>query len=73
MSSGSDVPVAAIFKTASGFERAGEIIAESSCWSMLKGGLTVEASGAAELYFEVYFIYHQRNKKKLFGSYLQIG
>lgn len=53
MSSGSDVPVAAIFKTASGFVRAGEIIAESNCWSMLKGGLTVEASGAAELYFEV--------------------
>ncbi|KAM5549652.1 endo-1,4-beta-xylanase 5-like [Rosa sericea] len=52
VNTGSDVPVAATFKTASGFKRAGEIIAESNCWSMLKGGLTVEASGAAELYFE---------------------
>ncbi|KAK9941868.1 hypothetical protein M0R45_007561 [Rubus argutus] len=49
---GSDIPVAAIFKTAFGFIRAGEILAESNCWSMLKGGLTVEATGAAELYFE---------------------
>ncbi|KAL6213246.1 hypothetical protein ACLB2K_012693 [Fragaria x ananassa] len=52
VNTGSDVPVAAIFKTASGFKRAGEIIAESNCWSMLKGGLTVEASGTTELYFE---------------------
>ncbi|XP_050366316.1 endo-1,4-beta-xylanase 5-like [Argentina anserina] len=51
-SGGNSVAVAAMFKTASGFVRAGEIIAESSCWSMLKGGLTVEASGNAELYFE---------------------
>ncbi|KAL6195342.1 hypothetical protein ACLB2K_030961 [Fragaria x ananassa] len=26
--------------------------AESNCWSMMKGGLTVNASGPAELYFE---------------------
>ncbi|KAM5549651.1 endo-1,4-beta-xylanase 5-like [Rosa sericea] len=51
-SSGSSVPIAAIFKTASGFISAGEIIAESNCWSMLKGGLTVKASGDAELYFK---------------------
>nr|XP_011457855.1 PREDICTED: uncharacterized protein LOC101310958 [Fragaria vesca subsp. vesca] len=51
-SSGSGIPIAAMFKTASGFLSAGQVIAESSCWSMLKGGLTVEASGDAELYFE---------------------
>ncbi|RVW69191.1 Anti-sigma-I factor RsgI6 [Vitis vinifera] len=28
------------------------IIAETGCWSMLKGGLTVEGSGPAQLYFE---------------------
>ncbi|VVA30118.1 PREDICTED: endo-1 4-beta-xylanase [Prunus dulcis] len=51
VSSGS-VPVTAIFKTSSGFIHAGAIVAESNCWSMLKGGLTVDASGPAELYFE---------------------
>ena len=29
------------------------LLSESNCWSMLKGGLTVEESGPAELYFEV--------------------
>ncbi|PQQ00518.1 uncharacterized protein Pyn_31841 [Prunus yedoensis var. nudiflora] len=51
VSSGS-VPVTAIFKTSSGFIHAGAIVAESNCWSMLKGGLTVDASVPAELYFE---------------------
>ncbi|KAI4298564.1 hypothetical protein L6164_032110 [Bauhinia variegata] len=46
------VPVTAVFKTIKGFKHAGAIIAESNCWSMLKGGLTVDASGPAELYFE---------------------
>ncbi|XP_057493367.1 endo-1,4-beta-xylanase 5-like [Actinidia eriantha] len=44
--------VAAMFKTPSGFERAGWAVAESRCWSMLKGGLTVNASGPSQLYFE---------------------
>ncbi|KAG5526327.1 hypothetical protein RHGRI_032568 [Rhododendron griersonianum] len=44
--------VAAIFKTQSGFEHAGWVAAKSGCWSMLKGGLTVNASGPADLYFE---------------------
>lgn len=52
MSNGS-VPVTAVFKTNSGFLYAGSIVAESNCWSMLKGGLTVNSSGPAELYFEV--------------------
>lgn len=43
----------AVFKTVSGFTHAGAIVAESKCWTMLKGGLTVDASGPAELYFEV--------------------
>ncbi|KAI8532657.1 hypothetical protein RHMOL_Rhmol11G0230600 [Rhododendron molle] len=44
--------VAAIFKTQSGFEHAGWVVAKSGCWSMLKGGLTVNASGPADIYFE---------------------
>uniref|UniRef100_A0A2N9EXT9 GH10 domain-containing protein n=1 Tax=Fagus sylvatica TaxID=28930 RepID=A0A2N9EXT9_FAGSY len=47
-----DLPVAAVFKTTSGFKHAGTVFAKSKCWSMLKGGLTVNASGPAELYFE---------------------
>ncbi|RXH87480.1 hypothetical protein DVH24_034380 [Malus domestica] len=50
--SSSSAPVSAIFKTSSGFVHVGAIVAESGCWSMLKGGLTVNASGPAELYFE---------------------
>ncbi|XP_010530701.1 PREDICTED: uncharacterized protein LOC104807213 [Tarenaya hassleriana] len=45
-------PVSAIFKTRSGYRHAGAIVAESKCWSMIKGGLTVEKSGPVELYFE---------------------
>ncbi|XP_050369336.1 endo-1,4-beta-xylanase 5-like [Argentina anserina] len=53
VSGGRGVPVTAIFKTSAGsFIHAGSIVAESSCWSMLKGGLTVNASGPAELNFE---------------------
>ncbi|KAI5576903.1 hypothetical protein BDE02_09G076700 [Populus trichocarpa] len=47
-----NVQVTAIFKTDSGFKKAGSVFAEPKCWSMLKGGLTVDASGPAELYFE---------------------
>ncbi|KAL5788072.1 hypothetical protein ACOSP7_005021 [Xanthoceras sorbifolium] len=45
-------PVTAIFKTSNGIRHAGSVIAESGCWSMLKGGLTVNASGPVEIYFE---------------------
>lgn len=48
--------VTAVFKTSTGFEQAaGSIVAESKCWSMLKGGLTVNesVSGPSEFYFEV--------------------
>ncbi|GAB2225299.1 hypothetical protein Drorol1_Dr00006091 [Drosera rotundifolia] len=41
-----------VFKTTDGFKHAGGVVAESGCWSMLKGGLTVDSSGFAELYFE---------------------
>ncbi|KAK9286518.1 hypothetical protein L1049_014916 [Liquidambar formosana] len=47
-----NVPVTAVFKTTSGFKQAGAVIAESGCWSMLKGGLTVDVSGPSKLYFE---------------------
>ncbi|KAK3195514.1 hypothetical protein Dsin_026824 [Dipteronia sinensis] len=43
--------VSAVFKTRSGFKLAGAIVAEAKCWSMLQGGLTVDKSGPAELYF----------------------
>lgn len=52
MSSG-NAPVAAVLKTNAGLKFAGAVVAESGCWSMLKGGLTVDASGPAQLYFEV--------------------
>ncbi|GMI78766.1 hypothetical protein like AT4G33840 [Hibiscus trionum] len=44
--------VRAVFRTAAGLKRAAVTVAESGCWSMLKGGLTVDASGPAELFFE---------------------
>ncbi|KAK7312238.1 hypothetical protein VNO77_35967 [Canavalia gladiata] len=47
-----NVPVTAFLKTTRGFKFAGVIFAESNCWSMLKGGLTDDTSGPAELYFE---------------------
>ncbi|XVF44979.1 hypothetical protein PTKIN_Ptkin02bG0168200 [Pterospermum kingtungense] len=47
-----NAPVAAVFKTATGLKHAGVVIAESNCWSMLKGGFTSDASGPSELYFE---------------------
>lgn len=43
----------AVVKTNSGFSHAGAVVAQSGCWSMLKGGLTVDSSGPAEIYFEV--------------------
>ncbi|XP_050363607.1 endo-1,4-beta-xylanase 5-like [Argentina anserina] len=52
VSNGSDVPVTAVFNTPTGYVPAGATIAESNCWTMLKGGLNVDASGIAELYFE---------------------
>ncbi|KAL1215825.1 Endo-1,4-beta-xylanase 5 [Cardamine amara subsp. amara] len=47
-----NAPVRAVFKTNGEFKLAGSVVAESKCWSMLKGGLTVDESGPAELYFE---------------------
>ncbi|XP_050209754.1 endo-1,4-beta-xylanase 4-like [Mercurialis annua] len=44
--------VKAVFKTKNGYQFAGDVIAKPSCWSMIKGGLTVDESGPAQLYFE---------------------
>ncbi|KAK3035720.1 hypothetical protein RJ639_033422, partial [Escallonia herrerae] len=44
--------VAAVFKTPTGSKHTGWVTAKAGCWSMLKGGLTVDASGPAVLYFE---------------------
>ncbi|XP_020215054.1 endo-1,4-beta-xylanase 5 [Cajanus cajan] len=50
--SGESVPVTAVVKTTTTSKFAGIVSAESNCWSMLKGGLTADTSGPAELYFE---------------------
>ncbi|KAM6540892.1 hypothetical protein CsatB_005339 [Cannabis sativa] len=52
VSKGNHVPVRATFKTKNGFKHAGSVVAQSHCWSFLKGGLTVDESGVADLYFE---------------------
>ncbi|XP_025884753.1 endo-1,4-beta-xylanase 5-like [Solanum lycopersicum] len=49
---GDDANVAVIFKTQSGYQHAAWGIAKCGCWSMFKGGLVVNASGPAQLYFE---------------------
>ncbi|EXC31477.1 Endo-1,4-beta-xylanase C [Morus notabilis] len=49
---GNQVPITATFKTSSGFKHAASVVAESHCWSFLKGGVTVDDSGPVELYFE---------------------
>ncbi|OWM79162.1 endo-1,4-beta-xylanase 5-like [Punica granatum] len=46
------IPVRAVFKMSTGFKHAGTVMAQSKCWSMIKGGLTADESGPAELYFE---------------------
>lgn len=53
MNHGDDANVAVIFKTQSGYQHAAWGIAKCGCWSMFKGGLVVNASGPAQLYFEV--------------------
>lgn len=50
--------IAAVFKTATGNETAATAIAQQGCWSMLKGGIVVNASAQYELLFEVFlFLY----------------
>ncbi|CAI9769166.1 unnamed protein product [Fraxinus pennsylvanica] len=45
--------IAAIFKTRTGDRPAGWVMARQGCWSMLKGGIVVDASGLVELFFQV--------------------
>ncbi|KAI3496815.1 hypothetical protein L1887_39192 [Cichorium endivia] len=52
ISHGDDATVVATFRTPTGFYEAGSTKAKSGCWSMLKGGLTVNQSGSAQLYFQ---------------------
>ncbi|XP_073128151.1 endo-1,4-beta-xylanase 5-like [Henckelia pumila] len=44
--------IAAMFQTKDSYETTGWVIARNGCWSMLKGGLVVNASGPADLYFQ---------------------
>ncbi|KNA24697.1 hypothetical protein SOVF_012790 [Spinacia oleracea] len=47
-----NTPVTAMFKTNEGFKPAGSVEAQEGCWSMLKGGITVDSSGPTEFYFQ---------------------
>ncbi|KAK9677321.1 hypothetical protein RND81_11G136300 [Saponaria officinalis] len=47
-----NVTVNAIFKTNEGYKYGGGVVANVGCWSMLKGGVSVDSSGFAQLYFE---------------------
>ncbi|KAL7125220.1 hypothetical protein ABFS83_14G102700 [Erythranthe nasuta] len=50
--SNEDAYIVAIFKTNTSNVYAGWVTAQKGCWSMVKGGLVVNVSGPAELYFE---------------------
>ncbi|CAI9303474.1 unnamed protein product [Lactuca saligna] len=52
ISNGDDAIVVATFSTPTGFYDAGSTMAKSGCWSMLKGGITVNQSGSTQLYFQ---------------------
>ncbi|KAL0348297.1 UNVERIFIED_CONTAM: Endo-1,4-beta-xylanase 5 [Sesamum angustifolium] len=43
--------IAAVFKTQNSYETAGWVTAQKGCWSMLKGGIVVNDSGPADLFF----------------------
>ncbi|KAK3011918.1 hypothetical protein RJ639_010496 [Escallonia herrerae] len=57
-----EADVVAKFKTPAGSKYVDWGFARSGCWSMLKGGLIVDNSGPAELYFEV------RKRKVIFHA-----
>ncbi|CAI9769167.1 unnamed protein product [Fraxinus pennsylvanica] len=44
--------IAAIFKTRTGDRPSGWVMARQGCWSMLKGGIVVDASSPVELFFQ---------------------
>ncbi|KAI9075693.1 hypothetical protein K1719_042309 [Acacia pycnantha] len=50
--SGQNAAVSAVLRTREGFKHSGAIIAQPNCWSMLKGGLIVDTSWPAYLFFE---------------------
>ncbi|KAL7583308.1 hypothetical protein Lser_V15G45005 [Lactuca serriola] len=52
ISHGDDATVVATFRTPTGFYDVGLTMAKSGCWSMLKGGITVNQSGSTQLYFQ---------------------
>ncbi|KAL9244741.1 hypothetical protein vseg_018478 [Gypsophila vaccaria] len=47
-----NVIIEAIFKTNKGYQYGGGVVANAGCWSMLKGGVSVDSSGLAQLYFQ---------------------
>ncbi|CAH1444289.1 unnamed protein product [Lactuca virosa] len=51
ISHGDDATVVATFRTPTNFYDAGSTMAKFGCWSMLKGGITVNQSGSTQLYF----------------------
>ncbi|GER36378.1 Endo-1,4-beta-xylanase C, partial [Striga asiatica] len=50
--SNAEADIAAVFKSNTSYVIAGWVTAKKGCWSFLKGGLTVNESGPAQLYFE---------------------
>ncbi|KAL4579984.1 hypothetical protein LXL04_016156 [Taraxacum kok-saghyz] len=52
ISHGDEATVVATFRTPTSFYNAGLTKAKSGCWSMLKGGLTVNQSSSSQLYFQ---------------------
>lgn len=60
--------VGAVIKTRTGYEHVGATMAQSNCWSFLKGGLTVTEPGPVQLYFQVktLFFFFNFNFSKLF-------
>lgn len=55
VSNGEDAYIAAMFKTKTEIRTAGWVIARQGCWTMLKGGFTLNISTPVEFYFEVPF------------------
>ncbi|KAG6399858.1 hypothetical protein SASPL_141343 [Salvia splendens] len=49
-----EAEIAAVIKTKTSYEIVGWVIAQSGCWSMLKGGFIVNVSGPADLHFQSY-------------------
>lgn len=53
-----DAHIKAVFETCNDRIPAGWVTAQAGCWSMLKGGIQVNVSCPADLYFAMVLIYY---------------